>query len=90
VDLGKLRKLVHALIKAEGEDAPVAAFVISAEDVRQATEVLKAAGRIRSDSTPDVRDVLTELQDNAGDPPFEDQLLDHLEALLIHWDDAED
>ena len=90
MDLGKLRRIVNALIKAEGENAPVAAFVISAEDVRQATEFLKAAGKIKGDLSPNVRDVLTELQSNAGDPPFEDQVHDHLDDLLIHWDDAED
>ena len=88
--LQQLLQTIQALIEAEGEDAPVAAFVISAEDVRQATEVLRESGRIKSDSSPDVRDVLTELQDNAGDPPFEDQLLESLEHLLIHWEDAED
>ena len=90
MDLGKLRRIVDALIEAEGEDAPVAAFIVSAEDVRQATEFLRAAGKIKGDLSPDVRDVLTELQSNAGNPPFEDQIHDHLEDLLIHWDDAED
>ena len=33
--------------------------------------------------------MLEELQSNAGDPPFDDQLLENLEDLLIHWDDGE-
>ena len=90
MDLGKLRQIVDALIKAEGEDAPVAAFIVSAVDVREATEFLRDAGKIKSHLSPDVRDVLAELQSNAGDPPFEDQIHDLLEDLLIHWDDAED
>ena len=90
MDLAKLRRIVDALIEAEGEDAPVAAFIVSAVDVREATDFLKDAGKIKSDLSPDVRDVLTELQSNAGNPPFEDQIHDLLEDLLIHWDDAED
>ena len=90
MDLGRLKKLVDALVAEQGEDAPVAAFIVSAVDVRQTTEFLRAAGKIDNDSHPDVRDVLTELQSDAGNPPFEDQIHDHLEDLLIHWDDAED
>ena len=90
MDLGRLRRIVDALIEEEGEDAPVAAFIISAKDVRETTQFLKSAGKLENDSYPGVRDVLSELLTNAGDPPFEDRLLEELEDLLIHWDDAED
>ena len=90
MDLAKLRRIVDALIEEEREDAPVAAFIISAKDVRETTDFLKSAGKINPDSSPNVRDVLTELLTNAGNPPFEDRILETLEDLLIHWDDAED
>ena len=90
MDLAKLRRIVDALIEEEGENAPVAAFIVSARDVRETTDFLKSAGKINPDLSPNVRDVLTELQDAAGDPPFEDRLVEELEDLLIHWEDAED
>ena len=90
MDLARLRRIIDALIEEEGENAPVAAFIISARDVSETTEFLKSAGKIDNDSQPDVRDVLIELLTNAGKPPFEDRLLEELEDLLIHWDDADD
>ena len=90
MDLAKLRRIVEALIEEEGENAAVAAFYITAKDVRETTHFLKSVGKIDPDSSPDVRDVLTELLTNAGNPPFEDRLLEELEDLLIHWNDAED
>ena len=89
MDLGRLRRIVDALIKREGEDAPVAVFYVTATDVKQTLEFLRSSGRIKNDSQPRIKDVLEELQSNAGDPPFDDQLINHLEDLLIHWDDSE-
>ena len=90
MDLAKLRRIVEALIEEEGEDAPVAVFYITARDVQETLACLKASGKIKNDSQPRIEDVLAELQSNAGDPPFEDRLLEELEDLLIHWDDGED
>ena len=87
MDLGRLRRIVDALIKREGEDAPVAVFYVTATDVKQTLEFLRSSGRIKNDSQPRIKDVLTELQYNAGNPPYEDQLTDELEDLLIHWED---
>ena len=89
MDLAKLRRIVDALIEEEGEDAPVSVFYITAKDVRETLAYLKASGKIKNDSQPRIEDVLHELQSNAGDPPFEDQILENLEDLLIHWDDSE-
>ena len=89
MDLGRLRRLVDALIEEEGENAPVSVFYITAKDVRETLAYLKASGKIENDSQPRIKDVLAELQSNAGDPPIEDQLINHLEDLLIHWDDSE-
>ena len=89
MDLGRLRRIVEALIKEEGADAPVSVFYITSKDVRETLEFLRSSGKIGSDSQPRIKDVLAELQSNAGDPPFEDQLLEGLEDLLIHWDDGE-
>ena len=89
MDLAKLRRIVDALIEEEGEDAPVAVFYITAKDVRETLEFLRSSGKIETDSQPRIEDVLSELQTNAGNPPIEDQLVNHLEDLLIHWDDSE-
>ena len=89
MDLGRLRRIVDALIEEEGEDAPVSVFYITAKDVRETLQFLQRSGKIRHDSQPRIEDVLSELQCNAGDPPIEDQLINHLEDLLIHWDDSE-
>ena len=89
MDLAKLRRIVDALIEEEGEDAPVAVFYITAKDVRETLQHLRDSGKIENDSQPRIEDVLAELQSNAGDPPFDDQLLENLEDLLIHWDDGE-
>ena len=64
-------------------------FYITAKDVQETLAYLKASGKIANDSQPRIEDVLAELQSNAGDPPIEDQLINHLEDLLIHWDDSE-
>ena len=88
MDLGKLRQIVEALIEEEGEDAPVAVFYITSKDVQETLSYLKASGKIENDSQPRIKDVLEELQSNAGDPPFEDQIHENLEDLLIHWDDV--
>ena len=89
MDLGKLRRIVDALIEEEGENAPVSVFYITAKDVRETLHFLRESGKIKGDSQPRIEDVLSELQCNAGDPPIEDQLINHLEDLLIHWDDGE-
>ena len=89
VDLARLRRIIDALIEEEGEDAPVSVFYITAKDVQETLAYLKASGKIANDSQPRIEDVLAELQSNAGDPPIEDQLINHLEDLLIHWDDSE-
>ena len=89
MDLGRLRRIVNALIEEEGEDAPVSVFYITAQDVQETLVYLKASGKIKNDSQPRIKDVLSELQSNAGNPPIEDQLINHLEDLLIHWDDSE-
>ena len=69
----------------------MAVFYVTATDVKQTLEFLRSSGRIKNDSQPRIKDVLTELQYNAGNLPYEDQLTDELEDLLIHWeDDPED
>ena len=89
MDLAKLRRIVDALIEEEGEDAPVSVFYITARDVRETLQYLRQSEKINNDSQPRIEDVLSELQSNAGDPPIEDQLINYLEDLLIHWDDGE-
>ena len=89
MDLGKLRQIIDALIEEEGEDAPVSVFYITAKDVRETLQFLRESGKIENDSQPRIEDVLSELQCNAGNPPIEDQILENLEDLLIHWDDGE-
>ena len=88
MDLGRLRRIIDGLIEAEGEDAPVAVFYMTAQDVQETLGFLRSSGKIKSSLSPDVREVLTELQNNACDPPFDDQLLQNLEDLLIHWEDS--
>ena len=89
MDLARLRLIVDALIEEEGEGAPIAVFYITAKDVQETLQYLRDSGKIENDSQPRIEDVLEELQSNAGDPPFDDQLLENLEDLLIHWDDGE-
>ena len=89
MDLAKLRRIVDALIEEEGEDAPVSVFYITARDVRETLQYLRQSEKINNDSQPRIEDVLSELQSNAGNPPIEDQLINYLEDLLIHWDDGE-
>ena len=79
MDLGRLKKLVDALVAEQGEDAPVAAFIYTAADVADAIErSLPSQGNLRVNPSK----VLLELQANAGDPPFEDQILEVLEELV--------
>ena len=79
MDLGRLKKLVDALVAEQGEDAPVAAFIYTAADVADAIErSLPSQGNLRVNPLK----VLLELQANAGDPPFEDQILEALEELV--------
>ena len=87
MDLAKLKRIVDALIEKEGEDSPVAVFYMTATDVRETLEFLRSSGKIKSNFQPRIKEVLTELQYNAGNPPYEDQLTDELEDLLIHWED---
>ena len=89
MDLAKLRRIVDALIEEEGEDAPVSVFYITVRDVQETLHYLRQSGKIADDLQPRIKDVLAELQSNAGDPPIEDQLINYLEDLLIHWDDSE-
>ena len=89
MDLAKLRRIVDALIEEEGEDAPVSVFYITVRDVQETLQYLRQSGKIADDLQPRIEDVLAELQSNAGDPPIEDQLINYLEDLLIHWDDSE-
>ena len=89
MDLGRLRRIIDGLIEEQGADCPVAVFYITTRDVQETLEFLQSSGKIRSDFCIDPRKVLTELQSNAGNPPFDDQLLKNLEDLLIHWEDSE-
>ena len=86
MDLGRLKKLVDALVAEQGEDAPVAAFIYTAADVADATDRSVSSG---NDSWVDPAKVLLELQTNAGDPPFEDQILEVLEELVQEQLDGE-
>ena len=86
MDLGRLKRLVDALVAEQGEDAPVAAFIYTAADVANAVN--------RSISSTEVSrvypaEVLLELQTNAGDPPLEDQILEVLEELVQEQLDGE-
>ena len=88
MDLGRLRRIIDGLIEDQGADSPVAVFYITARDVQETLQHLRDSGRIENDSQPSIADVLTDLQSNAGNPPFDDQLLENLEDLLIHWEDS--
>ena len=79
MDLGRLKKLVDALVAEQGEDAPVAAFIYTVADVAGITS--DSPGLTRN-AQIDPAEVLLELQSNAGDPPFEDQILEVLEELV--------
>ena len=86
MDLGRLKKLVDALVAEQGEDAPVAVFIYTAADVYDAIErPLPSQQNFRIDPAK----VLLELQTNAGDPPLEDQILDVLEELVQEQLDGE-
>ena len=87
MNLGQLRADIEEMIREQGTGAPVSVFIISARDVTSTAADLAASGKIDNDSQFHVEDVLTELQDNAGNPPFADQLTNELERLLIHWND---
>jgi len=86
VDLGRLKKLVDALVAEQGEDAPVAAFIYTAADVADATDQSAIS---ENHLKVDPAKVLLELQTNAGDPPFEDQILEVLEELAQEQLDGE-
>ena len=78
MDLGRLKRLIDALIDEQGEKAPVAVFLYTAADVADATSRLSSSD---NHSQVNPADVLEELQTNAGEPPFEDQLLKALERF---------
>ena len=79
MDLGRLKKLVDALVAEQGEGAPVAAFIYTAADVANAAErSLSSQQNFRVDPAK----VLLELQSNAGDIPLEDQILEALEEIV--------
>ena len=86
MDLGRLKKLVDALVAEQGEDAPVAAFIYTAADVADATDQSAIS---ENHLKVDPAKVLLELQTNAGDPPFEDQILEVLEELVQEQLDGE-
>ena len=86
MDLGRLKKLVDALVAEQGEDAPVAAFIYTAADVADAAE---RSAISENHLKVDPAKVLLELQTNAGDPPFEDQILEVLEELAQEQLDGE-
>ena len=79
MDLGRLKRLVDALVAEQGEDAPVAVFIYTAADVAGITS---DSPRFTRNAKIDPAKVLLELQSNAGDPPFEDQILEVLEELV--------
>ena len=79
MDLGRLKRLVDVLVAEQGEDAPVAAFIYTASDVADATDRSAVS---KNHSRVDPAKVLLELQTNAGDPPFEDQILEALEEIV--------
>ena len=88
INLGRLKHLIDALIAEQGEDTPIAVFLLTAKDVTETSQYLAASGKIKNDSRLDQLDpidVLNELQDNAS-PTFDEQLLEQLEQLLIDWD----
>ena len=86
MDLGRLKKLVDALVAEQGEDAPVAAFIYTAADVADATDQSAIS---ENHHKVDPAKVLLELQTNAGDPPLEDQILEVLEELVQEQLDGE-
>ena len=86
MDLGRLKKLVDALVAEQGEGAPVSAFIYTAADVADAISKSVSSAEV---SRVDPAKVLLELQANAGDPPFEDQILEALEELVQEQLDGE-
>ena len=66
---------MKTLMAAQG-NAPVAVFVMTAADVLAAADKLGV-------SSPDPAAVLEELQINAGEKPFADQLVDELEQIVL-------
>ena len=79
MDLGRLKRLVDALVQEQGEDAPVAAFIYTAADVAGITS---DSPRSTRNTRIDPAEVLLELQSNAGDIPLEDQILEALEEIV--------
>ena len=86
MDLGRLKKLVDALVREQGEDAPVAVFIYTAADVLGITSDSPGNDNY---ARVDPAEVLLELQSNAGDPPLEDQILEVLEGLVQEQLDGE-
>ena len=86
MDLGRLKKLVDALVAEQGEGAPVSAFIYTAADVADAISKSVSSAEV---SRVDPAKILLELQANAGDPPFEDQILEALEELVQEQLDGE-
>ena len=83
VELGVLRQQIETLIAEQGQDAAVAVFYITAKDVAKATEYLRSIGQVGDEFAPDAEAVLKELQINAADQPFADQLVDEMHQILI-------
>ena len=79
MDLGRLKRLVDALVQEQGEDAPVAAFIYTAADVLGITSDSPSSVR---NTRIDPAEVLLELQSNAGDIPLEDQILEALQEIV--------
>ena len=61
MDLGRLRRIVDALIEEEGE---VRLLQCTLQRCSGDTGLLKASGKIENDSQPRIKDVLEELQSN--------------------------
>ena len=87
MNLGRLKRLVDALVAEQGEDAPVAAFIYTAADVAGITSDSPSSAR---NTRIDPAEVLLELQSNAGDIPLEDQILEALEEIVQEKLDSAD
>ena len=82
--LSALLELVKTLIEKHGPDSNVAAFIYTAEDVLDVTNMSP-----RSNSL-DANEVLHEFMHNWGEPPLEDYLLEQLEQLVREMESDED
>ena len=85
----QLLQAIQALIEEEGRMRLLQCFTSLPRMYARHFSILRESGKIENDSQPRIEDVLSELQCNAGNPPIEDQILENLEDLLIHWDDGE-